>query len=40
VKAGGFGILAVSLMWGMKIVNMLLREVKKLAGLGGKKKTA
>ena len=35
VKAGGFGILAMSAMWGMSIV----KEVKKLTG-GGKAKQA
>lgn len=35
VKAGGFGILAVSVMWGWKIIMMLIKEAKKLLGVGG-----
>lgn len=38
VKAGSFGIVAVSLMWGWKIVRMVVKEVRKLVELGGKKK--
>jgi len=32
VKAGGFGILAVSIMWGWKIIMMFVKEAKKLTG--------
>ena len=34
VKAGGFGILAVSVMWGWKIIMMMVKELKKLLGAG------
>ena len=34
VKAGGFGILAVSVMWGWKIIMMMVKELKKLLGRG------
>ena len=37
VKAGGFGILVVSIMWGWKIILMVVKEVKRLLGLGKKK---
>lgn len=42
VKAGGLGILVVSIMWGRKIIMMVLKEAKKLLGVGGegKKKVA
>jgi len=36
VKAGALGILVVSLMWGWRIVMMIVRTLKKLSG-GGKK---
>jgi hypothetical protein len=39
VKAGGFGILAMSVMWGMSIIRIIVKEVKKLTG-GGKAKQA
>ena len=39
VKAGGFGILAVSVFWGMSIIRIIVKEVKKLMG-GGKAKQA
>lgn len=39
VKAGGFGILAVSVMWGWKIIMMFVKEAKKLLGVGGGGKT-
>ena len=32
VKLGGFGILAVSVMWGWRIVMMFIKEAKKLLG--------
>ena len=34
VKAGGFGILAVSVFWGMSIIRIIVKEVKKLMGRG------
>jgi len=37
VKAGALGILIVSLMWGWKIIMMIVRTVGKLAGGGSKK---
>lgn len=39
VKAGGFGILAVSVFWGTSIIKIIVKEVKKLMG-GGKAKQA
>ena len=38
VKLGGFGILAVSIMWGWRIVAMFVKEAKKLLGAGETKK--
>ena len=38
VKLGGFGILAVSIMWGWRIVMMFVKEAKKLLGKGGESK--
>mmetsp|Transcript_25904 Transcript_25904/g.63761 ORF Transcript_25904/g.63761 Transcript_25904/m.63761 type:complete len:254 (+) Transcript_25904:82-843(+) len=35
VKLGGFGIMAVSIMWGWKIIMMFVKELKKLLGIGG-----
>jgi hypothetical protein len=35
VKAGGLGILVVSIMWGWKIIMMFVKEAKKLLGVGG-----
>jgi hypothetical protein len=39
VKLGGFGILAVSIMWGWRIVAMFVKEAKKLLGAGRRRKT-
>lgn len=38
VKLGGFGILAVSVMWGWRIVMMFIKEAKKLLGGGAESK--
>jgi hypothetical protein len=38
VKIGAFGILAVSVLWGWKIIKMFISKAKKLLGIETRKR--